>query len=119
VFGPAGGVSSAHGSHTFKARAGHHLPPQLLSSGRDVFEELGSDFTLLAFDGQDQTAPAFEKAARQLGVPLKIVCDNYADGRKAYEAKLILVRPDRYITWAADSAPIDAAAVIGRAVGRG
>jgi 4-hydroxyisophthalate hydroxylase len=119
VFGPAGGVSSAHGSHTFKARAGHHLPPQLLSSGRNVFEELGPDFTLLAFDGQDQTAPAFEKAARQLGVPLKIVCDNYADGRKAYEAKLILVRPDRYIAWAADSAPIDAAAVIGRAVGRG
>ena len=41
VFGPPGGVSSAHGSHTFKARAGHHLPPQLLSSGRNVFEELG------------------------------------------------------------------------------
>ena len=71
-------ASSAHGSHTFKARAGHHLPPQLLSSGRNVFEELGADFTLLAFDGDDQTAAAFEKAARRLGVPLKIVCDSYA-----------------------------------------
>ena len=47
MFGPPGGVSSAHGSHTFKARAGHHLPSQLLSSGRNVFEELGPDFTLL------------------------------------------------------------------------
>src|SRR5580658_9403231 len=43
VFGPPGGVSSASGDHTFKARAGHHLPPQLLSSGRNVFEELGPD----------------------------------------------------------------------------
>ena len=54
MFGPPGGVSSAHGSHTFKARAGHHLPSQLLSSGRNVFEELGPDFTLLAFDADDQ-----------------------------------------------------------------
>jgi 2-polyprenyl-6-methoxyphenol hydroxylase-like FAD-dependent oxidoreductase len=118
VFGPPGGASSAHGSHTFKARAGHHLPPQLLSSGRNVFEELGPDFTLFAFDGEDQTVAAFEKAARQLGVPLKIVCDSYEDSRKAYEAKLILVRPDRYIAWAAERAPDDAAAVIGKVIGR-
>src|SRR5271168_1370873 len=118
VFGAPGAVSSAHGSHTFKARAGHHLPPQLLSSGRNVFEELGPDFTLLAFDGEDQTAAVFEKAARLLGVPLKIVCDSYADGRTAYEAKLILVRPDRYIGWIGETAPDDAAAVIRKIVGR-
>jgi len=119
VFGPAGGVSSARGSHTFKARAGHHLPPQLLSSGRNVFEELGPDFTLLAFDGEDQTVAAFEKAARALGVPLKIGCDSYEDGRKAYETKLILVRPDRYIAWIGNAAvPEDAGAVIRRVVGR-
>src|ERR1700719_631025 len=118
VFGPPGGVSSAHGSHTFKARAGHHLPPQLLSSGRNVFEELGRDFTLLAFDGDDQTAAAFEKAAKALNGPLKIVRDSHRDGRKAYEANLILVRPDRYIAWSAVSASADAAAILGTAVGR-
>ena len=118
VFGPKHGVSSARGSHTFKARAGHHLPPQLLASGRNVFEDLGSDFTLLAFDGEGQTAAAFEKAARSLGVPLKIVCDTYQDGRTAYEAKLLLIRPDRYIAWSGDSAPADAAGVIAKAVGR-
>src|SRR6202042_1779340 len=119
VFGPPGGMSSAHGSHTFKARAGHHLPPQLLSSGRSVFEELGADFTLFAFDGDGQTAASFEKAARRLGVPLKIVRDSFADGRSAYEAKLILVRPDRYVACAADSAPADAAAIMSKAIGRG
>ena len=30
VFGPARRPISARGTHTFKARAGHHLPPQLL-----------------------------------------------------------------------------------------
>ncbi len=118
VFGPAGGVSSAHGTHTFKARAGHHLPPQLLSCGRNVFEELGADFTLLAFDAEDETASAFAAAAKALRVPLKIVRDSYRDGRTAYEAKLILVRPDRYIAWTSDSVPADAAGIIGKVVGR-
>jgi 2-polyprenyl-6-methoxyphenol hydroxylase-like FAD-dependent oxidoreductase len=112
VFGAPGGVSSAHGSHTFTARAGHHLPPQLLSSGRNVFEELGPDFTLLAFDAEDRTVLAFAEAAKALNVPLKIVRDGYRDGREAYEASLILVRPDRYVAWSAVSAPAD------KAVGR-
>lgn len=118
VFGPPGGVSSAHGSHAFTARAGHHLPPQLLSFDRNVFEELGPDFTLLAFDAEDATVLAFAAAAEALDVPLKIVRDSYRDGRKAYEASLILVRPDRYIAWSAAGAPADAAAILGKAIGR-
>jgi 4-hydroxyisophthalate hydroxylase len=119
VFGPAGGASSAHGTHTFQARAGHHLPPQLLSSGRNVFEELGASFTLLSFGVEDATASAFAAAAKTLRVPLKIVRDSYRDGRTAYKAKLILVRPDRYVAWTGNSAPADAAAVIAKTVGRG
>jgi hypothetical protein len=119
VFGPAGGRSSAHGSHTFKARTGHHLPPQKLSSGRNVFEELGRDFTLLAFDADDRTVESFARAADSLKVPLTIVRDSYADGRTAYEAKLILVRPDRYVAWATDAAPSDTSAIIRKAVARG
>ncbi len=118
VFGPPGGVSSAHGKHTFAARAGHHLPPQRLSSGRNVFEELGKDFTLLAFDADDATASAFEHAARALHVPLKIVRDSLNDGREAYEANLILVRPDRYVAWTATHTPTDAKVVMSKAVGR-
>ena len=108
VLGPPGAASSASGSHTFKARAGHHLPPQLLSSGRNVFEELGTGFTLLAFDADDRSVAAVETAATTLGVPLKIVRDTYRDGREAYEAKMILVRPDRYIAWIGLNAPHDA-----------
>ena len=66
VVGPPGGKTTAHGQHSFKARSGHHLPPQPLSSGRNVFEELGPGFTLLAFDADDGAARAFEQAAQTL-----------------------------------------------------
>jgi 4-hydroxyisophthalate hydroxylase len=117
VFGPPGGASSAHGSHTFKARAGHHLPPQRLSCGRNVFEELGGEFTLLAFGAQDAAAAAFAHAAKLLRLPLKIARDSCDQGRRAYEAELILVRPDRYIAWTADDPPGDAAAVLKKSAG--
>jgi 2-polyprenyl-6-methoxyphenol hydroxylase-like FAD-dependent oxidoreductase len=119
VFGPPDGRSSASGSHTFKARAGHHLPPQPLSSGTNVFEALGADFTLLAFGAPDGVAQAFTLAARQLAIPLKVVTDSYGGGREAYEARLILVRPDRYVAWAADNGPDDAALILARTAGRG
>ena len=61
VIGPPGGVCSAHGTHMLKARAGHHLAPQPLSSGRNVFEELGRGFTLLAFDAEDDAVAGFAR----------------------------------------------------------
>ena len=117
VFGGPSAASSARGAHMFKARPGHHLPPQLLSSGHNVFEELGSDFTLLAFDAGDAAA-AFATAAQALGVPLKIMRDTYDQGRRAYEAKLILVRPDRYVAWTGTDPPRDPVAILRKVIAR-
>jgi hypothetical protein len=114
VFGPAGAVSSAIGSHAYAARAGHHLAPQPLSSGRNIFEELCQSFTLIAL-GASEAASAFEAAASRLGIPLKVITDSAADGRERYASRLILVRPDQFVAWAGDEAePIP---ILQRAVG--
>ncbi|MDX1523494.1 MAG: FAD-dependent monooxygenase, partial [Anaerolineae bacterium] len=118
VYGPPNGVSSARGSHVFTARAGHHLPPQPLSSGRNVFEALGSGFSLLAFDVEDQTVRAFEQAAQTDNVPLTIIRDTYTGRRTAYGARLILVRPDQFVAWAGDHPPGDAGCVIRKVTGQ-
>jgi hypothetical protein len=118
VIGPPGGRTSAHGEHVFRARAGHHLVPQRLSSGRNVFEELGRGFTLLAFDAEESAVAAFQRAAGSLNIPLKIVRDSYAEGRTKYETRLILVRPDQFIAWVGNSVPKDATAIMRKVVGR-
>lgn len=120
VWGPPGGVCSAHGSHTFTARAGHHVPPGVLSTGRGVHEEFGAWFTLLAFDAQAEAVAGFESAAQELNVPLKVVSDTFEESRAAFESRLILVRPDQYAVWCGDALPsdVDVAALFAKAVGR-
>lgn len=118
IAGPPGGKSSAHGSHTFTARAGHHLPPAPLSTGKNVFEVLGTGFTLLAFGVDDATVEPFEQAAASAGVPLDVVRDTYAGGREAYEQQLILVRPDQYVAWTDSGAPDDLRAMFALVTGR-
>ena len=60
-----------------------------------------------------------EAAAKELGVPLEIINDTAAQGREKYQARLILVRPDQFVAWAADrlSAPAEPARVLRRAIG--
>lgn len=119
VMGSPGGVCSAHGKHTFTARAGHHLPPNRLSSGRNVFEELGTGYTLLALGANSGDVERFETAAKSLNLPLKAVCDSYDHGREVYESKLILVRPDQYVVWKGDESPADTLAVMRKVAGLG
>jgi 2-polyprenyl-6-methoxyphenol hydroxylase-like FAD-dependent oxidoreductase len=117
VFGPPGGVNSAHGVHAFTARPGHHLAPAPLSRGDNTFEALGSGFTLLAFDAPEGAIRAFENAAKKLGVPLSVIADSRSGGRQVYEAALILVRPDQYVVWAGEDAGPRAEAILRRATG--
>lgn len=118
IAGPPGGKCTAHGKHEVRARAGHHLAPQPLSSGRDVYEELGEGFTLLALGASPADARTFEAAARAAGIPLTIVQAALADGAEGYGAVLILVRPDQYVVWCGDAAPQDPLALIKRAAGQ-
>ena len=109
----APGRPSAVGRHAYAARPGHHLAPQPLSSGGNVYDAIGPGFTLLALDADP--AP-FEAAARAAGLPLTTVVDTRADGREGYAARLVLVRPDQFVAWAGERAD-DPAAVFDRATG--
>jgi 2-polyprenyl-6-methoxyphenol hydroxylase-like FAD-dependent oxidoreductase len=118
VAGPPGAVISAHGSHSFRARAGHHLAPQPLSSGQNVLDALGLGYTLLAFDAAESEVATLERAAAAIGMPLTVVEDTLADGRQEYGARLVLVRPDQHVAWAGDAAPDDADRLIALVTGR-
>lgn len=101
VLGSKGKVS-AIGKHAVQARVGHHLTPRDLSSGKNVYSELGPGLTLLAFGADQNTIEAFRRNAVRSEIPLKIVEDSLADGREDYGARLILVRPDQFVAWASN-----------------
>jgi 4-hydroxyisophthalate hydroxylase len=119
VFGPPGGVNSAHGVHSFKARPGHHLAPAPASQGKSTFEALGSGFALLALDAPEQSVAEFKSAAQKLGIALTVVSDSRSGGREVYESSLILVRPDQYVVWVGENAGAQAEAILRRVIGVG
>jgi 2-polyprenyl-6-methoxyphenol hydroxylase-like FAD-dependent oxidoreductase len=118
LYGPPNGVSRARGDYMIRARAGHHLAPRTLSSGRNVFEELGDGFALLAFGVPDSAVAPFATSARARHIPLNVIRDTAAGGREDYEARLVLVRPDQYVVWTGDAAPADADAVMHKVAGQ-
>ncbi len=97
---PRGSGGSAVGRHEFLARAGHHLAPAALSDGRNVYERLGTGFTLLVLGAEASAARAFADAAAELGLPLQLVEDTPDGERQRYGAALVLVRPDQFVAWA-------------------
>ena len=120
VWGPDGGCCSARGAHSFVARPGHHLAPQVLSTGGNVFAELGGGgFVLLALDGSDATIVDFVRAAEHLRVPLTVLRDSRTDGRERYEASYVLIRPDQFVAWSGNDEHPDVLSVLNKAIGAG
>ena len=110
------GAPSALGRHLFKARAGHHLAPQPLADGRNVFEALGPGFTLLALGADAAATGAFRTEAERRRIPLTVVEDAGGQALRAYEAALVLVRPDQFVAWSGDDAS-RAGDILAQAVG--
>jgi 2-polyprenyl-6-methoxyphenol hydroxylase-like FAD-dependent oxidoreductase len=117
VAGPVGGVCSIQGRQSPRAEAGHHVKPVQLSNGRNVFEELGPGYTLLAWDAESEDVDRLVDGASSLRVPLKVIRDTYSEMRREYAARLILVRPDQYVCWAGDGLPQDASQLLRQITG--
>jgi 4-hydroxyisophthalate hydroxylase len=119
VWGPPGSRCSVHGQHTLEARAGHHLAPAPLSSGGNVFEQLGRGYTLIALTGDRRPVAAFQAAAAALGIPLRVIADAFTEERAAYGSRFILVRPDQYAAWTGNDLPADPMTLLRRVAGGG
>jgi len=80
-------------------KPGGRAPHAWLPDGRSLFDAFGRDFTLLQLGARASEVEALRRAAGALGIPLAVVELPGARMRDAYEADLVLVRPDQIIAW--------------------
>jgi len=107
----------ARGTHMMQARSGHHLAPIVLSDGEDLFDSLGRNFALVSIGGDPEVVANFVASADKLNVPFAVIIDSADQGRDAYQARYIIVRPDHFISWAGDDPEGSELAILGRAIG--
>jgi hypothetical protein len=86
-------------------------------NGRSTLDLYGRGFVLLRLGGDAPAGEALQRAARERRVPLEVVTIEAPDVLKAYERRLVLVRPDGHVAWRADAEPADASAIIDRVRG--
>ena len=111
----SGGAPSARGSHSLRARPGHHLPPPRTGDPADDASRVGPGFVLLTADAAP--GAAFAEAAAAAGLPLQRAPLSGA-AAEAHGARAILLRPDGFVAWAGEGGA-DAAAILARATGQG
>jgi hypothetical protein len=94
------------------ARPGARAPHVWLPDGRSTLDLFGRGFVLLRL-GVDPPAPDdFVVAAAQRNLPLQVEMIAAAGVHAAYQARLVLVRPDGHVAWRNDDLPEDAGAVL-------
>jgi hypothetical protein len=98
---------------------GCRTPHLWCSDGRSLYDAMGPEFTLLRFDRAIDIAP-LEAAARQRGVPLKILDVLDVDvpaSAKPDDDRLVLSRPDQHVAWRSNRLPGDCLALMDRVRG--
>ncbi len=105
-----------HPAYTMSSYAPSTVPgcrtPHLwCGDGRSLYDEMGPEFTLLRFDPAIDTA-ALEDAARERGVPLKVLDMQRQKAATYYGGGLVLSRPDQHVAWRGDRLPADSLALI-------
>jgi 2-polyprenyl-6-methoxyphenol hydroxylase-like FAD-dependent oxidoreductase len=97
-------------SYTPSTVPGCRTPHLWCEDGISLYDAMGPEFTLLKFDSAADVA-ALESAARQRGVPLKVL--QIKPTAAVYDRnRLVLSRPDQHVAWRGDSLPPDPLALI-------
>jgi 2-polyprenyl-6-methoxyphenol hydroxylase-like FAD-dependent oxidoreductase len=99
------------------ALPGCRLPHFWRGPDHSIFDDLGANFTLLRVGDHPPTGGSIREAAAHRGVPLKLVDVPEEAGRRLYQKRLVLVRPDQHVAWRGDTAPAEALALIDRVRG--
>jgi 2-polyprenyl-6-methoxyphenol hydroxylase-like FAD-dependent oxidoreductase len=95
---------------------GSRLPHVWLSAGRSLFDQLGSEFTLIGL-AKDPSITEWVDAALSRAIPLKILyLEESSKLRELVGRSWLLVRPDQHIAWRGGAA--DPGEVLDTAVGR-
>jgi 2-polyprenyl-6-methoxyphenol hydroxylase-like FAD-dependent oxidoreductase len=111
---PDGTPPQAYETSTYipTTRPGARAPHVWLADGRSTLDLFGRGFVLLRL-GEDAPDPApVAKAAAAVGVPLAVVEISEPAVVKAYERRLVLMRPDGHVAWRGDGLPPDPAILV-------
>jgi 2-polyprenyl-6-methoxyphenol hydroxylase-like FAD-dependent oxidoreductase len=84
-------------------------------NGNSLYDAMGPEFTLLRFDSAVDVT-ALELAARDRGVPLKVL-DFERPPAVTFYGPLVLSRPDQHVAWRGNTLPDDPLALIDRVRG--
>ena len=103
-------------SYTPSTVPGCRTPHLWCDDGRSLYDAMGPEFTLLRFDPAIDAAP-LERAARERGVPLRVLDLQRPKAATYYGGGLVLSRPDQHVAWRGDKLPADSLALVDRVRG--
>ena len=103
-------------SYTPSTVPGCRTPHLWRADGSSLYDAMGPEFTLLRFDPSIDVG-VLERAAREKGVPLKLLDCEAPDTASGYDGKLVLSRPDQQVAWRGESLPPDPVRLIDRVRG--
>ena len=90
---------------------GGRAPSVRLAGGDELFDALGTEFTLVDLSGTNAGAPLADAAVRA-GIPVTYLVVDDPDVRSVWERDLVLLRPDQHVAWRGDLVPEDCAALL-------
>jgi 2-polyprenyl-6-methoxyphenol hydroxylase-like FAD-dependent oxidoreductase len=109
---------SAHPAYTMDSYTpstvpGCRTPHIWCEDGSSLYDAMGPEFTLLRIDSAVDVA-RLEAAARNRGVPLKVLDMKRPASAIFYGGGLVLSRPDQHVAWRGDALPADPLGLINR-----